>query len=97
MSPKMKQRIPAGYGEQRESEGAVVPVMALTNNGAGRKGPCVSHAEQVGTREGMAGKTGPNHPDDHLIDAMESARDAIAQTGTKIDVSRLLADYKDED
>jgi hypothetical protein len=40
-------------------------MMALTNNGAGGKGLCFSHAEQVGTREGMTAKSGSNHPDGH--------------------------------
>ena len=48
---------------QRESEGAVVPSMAVKNNAVGGKGPCGGHAEGGGKREGMAGKTGPNHPD----------------------------------
>jgi hypothetical protein len=42
-------------------------MIALTNNGAGGKGPCFSHAEQVGTREGMTAKSGSNHPDDHPV------------------------------
>ena len=52
---------------QRESEGAVVLVMAPTNNVAGGKGPCFSHAEQVGTREGMTAESGSNHPGGHKV------------------------------
>jgi RNA-directed DNA polymerase len=37
--------------------------MAATNNAAGGKGPCGGHVEAGGKREGMAGKSGPNHPD----------------------------------
>ena len=37
--------------------------MAATNNAVGAKGPCGGHAGDAGTREGMAGKTGPNNPD----------------------------------
>ena len=48
---------------QRESEGVVVPSMAATNNAAGGKGPCFGHAREEGKREGMAGRSGPNHPD----------------------------------
>ncbi len=56
---------------QRESEGIVVPetvaqstgTNAVQNNAAGGKGPCGGHADGAGTREGMAGKTGPNDPD----------------------------------
>jgi len=56
---------------QRESEGIVVPekgarapgTKAVQNNAALGKGPCGGHADGAGTREGMAGKTGPNDPD----------------------------------
>src|SRR2546422_2499771 len=48
---------------QRESEGIVVPVMVVTNNATGGKGPWGEGAVDGGTREGMAGKTGPNYPD----------------------------------
>jgi len=55
---------------QRESEGIVVPqnvgratgTNAVTNNAAGGKGPCGDRAGEAGTREGMAGRTGPNDP-----------------------------------
>jgi len=47
---------------QRESEGTVVPVRAVTNNAAGGKGPWGEGAEDGGKREGMAGRTGPNLP-----------------------------------
>ena len=47
---------------QRESEGVVVPMRAVTNNAVGGKGPCFGHARREGTCEGMAGKTGPNNP-----------------------------------
>ena len=48
---------------QRESEGIVVPAMVTTNNATGGKGPWGKGAVSGGTREGMAGKTGPNYPD----------------------------------
>jgi len=35
----------------------------VTNNAAGAKGPCGGSAGEAGKREGMAGKTGPNHPE----------------------------------
>jgi hypothetical protein len=47
---------------QRESEGIVVPQMAATNNAVGGKGPWGGCVAGSGTREGMAGKTGPNDP-----------------------------------
>jgi hypothetical protein len=34
----------------------------VTNNAAGGKGPWGGHAVGAGTREGMAGKPGPNDP-----------------------------------
>lgn len=52
---------------QRESEGAVVPEMAMTKNVAGGKGPCFSHATGAGTSEGMAAESGPNDPYDLRI------------------------------
>jgi RNA-directed DNA polymerase len=55
--PKAKSR-----RAQRESEGVVVLPIAATNNVAGGKGPCFGRAGRGGKREGMAGKTGPNHP-----------------------------------
>ena len=47
---------------QRESEGIKVAKMAVKKNAAGARGPCSGSAVRVGKREGMAGKTGPNHP-----------------------------------
>jgi RNA-directed DNA polymerase len=55
---------------QRESEGAMVPetearasgTNAVQNNAAGGKGPCGGRVDGAGKREGMAGKSGPNHP-----------------------------------
>lgn len=49
-------------GAQRESEGAVVPLMAATNNTAGGKGPCFGQAGKGGKREGMAETARPNNP-----------------------------------
>jgi hypothetical protein len=47
---------------QRESEGRVVLLNAVTNNAAGGKAPCFGHARYEGKREGMAARSGPNHP-----------------------------------
>ena len=55
--PKVKPR-----RVQRESEGTVVPAMAVTNNATGGKGPWGEGAVDGGKREGMAGRTGPNYP-----------------------------------
>lgn len=46
---------------QRESDGAVVPLIA-GRNPAGGKGPDFGHAGDGGKRKGMAGGARPNHP-----------------------------------
>jgi RNA-directed DNA polymerase len=48
-------------GAQRESDGVVVPQIAVSN-AAGGKGPDFGHAGDEGTRKGMAGTARPNHP-----------------------------------
>jgi len=47
---------------QRESEGIVVPQIAMTKNVAGGKGPWGGRVEGAGKREGMAAESGPNNP-----------------------------------
>jgi group II intron reverse transcriptase/maturase len=47
---------------QRKSEGVIVPMMAATKNAVGGKGFKGGHVDEEGTREGMAGRTGPNYP-----------------------------------
>lgn len=47
---------------ERESEGVVVPLMAVPHNTVGGKGPCGGRVGGGGKREGMAGRTGPNSP-----------------------------------
>jgi hypothetical protein len=49
-------------GGQRESEGAVVPVIGVQHNAPGGKGPCFDHAGGEGKREGMAGTARSDHP-----------------------------------
>ena len=51
---------------QRESEGVVVPVNTATHNAVGGKGLCFGRARNEGKCQGMAGKTGSNHPDTPL-------------------------------
>ena len=48
---------------QRASEGIVVVTSRATKNARGAKDPCGGHVEGARTREGMAGRTGPTHPD----------------------------------
>ena len=73
--PKAKSRC-----AQRESEGVVVPAMAVQNNAAGGKGPCFGQARRKGKCEGMDGKTVPNHPPvrEHVDKAREPGRELWA-------------------
>src|SRR5262249_42216416 len=50
---------------QRESEGAIVLSMAAQKKAVGGRGPCGGRVGGGGKREGMAGKSGPNHPSGH--------------------------------
>src|SRR6202040_2840086 len=47
---------------QRESEGAVVPVIGAQHNAPGGKGPHFDHVSGEGKREGMTGVSRSNHP-----------------------------------
>lgn len=47
---------------RRESEGVVVPAMTVQNNAVGGKDPWGGRGGAGSKREGMAGKSGPNHP-----------------------------------
>ena len=49
-------------GGQRESEGAVVPLIGVQHNAPGGKGPHFDHACGEGKRQGMAGSARSNHP-----------------------------------
>jgi RNA-directed DNA polymerase len=49
-------------GGQRESEGAVVPLIGVQQNAPGGKGPYFDHVRDEGEREGMAGTARSNHP-----------------------------------
>jgi RNA-directed DNA polymerase len=49
-------------GGQRESEGAVVPVIGVQHNAPGGKGPHFDHAWDEGKRQGMAGTARSNYP-----------------------------------
>jgi RNA-directed DNA polymerase len=49
-------------GGQRESEGAVVPLIGVQHNAPGGKGPHFDHAFREGKRQGMAGASRSNHP-----------------------------------
>jgi hypothetical protein len=47
---------------ERESEGIVVPLIAVTNNAAVGKDPWGGNVAVAGKHEGMAAKSGPNDP-----------------------------------
>ena len=52
-------------GEQRESDGVVVPVIGVEHNAPGGKGPDFGHAGGGGKRKGMTGTARSNHPNGH--------------------------------
>ena len=55
-------------GVQRESEGVIVPLMAVQHNAAVGKDPCGGQAEGGGKREGMAGhENRSNHPRGQML------------------------------
>jgi len=49
-------------GGQRESEGAVVPVIGVQHNAPGGKGPRSDRVSGEGKRQGMTGVPWSNHP-----------------------------------
>jgi hypothetical protein len=49
-------------GGQRESEGAVVPVIGVQHNAPGGKGPCFDRVSGEGKRQGMTGGSRSNSP-----------------------------------
>ena len=49
-------------GGQRESEGAVVPLIGVHDNAPGGKGPHFDRAFREGKRQGMAGAARSNYP-----------------------------------
>jgi len=51
------------FGGQRESDGAVVPVIGVQHNAPGGKGSNFDHGRGGGKREGMAGERPVNYPD----------------------------------
>jgi RNA-directed DNA polymerase len=56
-----KPMVKAGGG-QRESEGAVVPLIGVQQNAPGGKGPHFDRASGEGKHQGMAGAARSNHP-----------------------------------
>jgi RNA-directed DNA polymerase len=49
-------------GGQRESEGAVVPLIGVQHNAPGGKGPHFDRASDEGKRQGMTGSARSNYP-----------------------------------
>ena len=82
---------------QRESEGTVVLQTAATNNAVGGKGPCFGRARNEGTCQGMAGRTGPNHPDGHtrVVNAQQPRPELGASAKRhRVTTSRLRRDVR---
>ena len=82
---------------QRESEGTVVLPTAATKNAVRGKGPCFGRARNEGKCQGMAGRTGPNHPDAHA--RVDNARQPLHELGTQAKrsqrpTSRLRSDVR---
>jgi RNA-directed DNA polymerase len=63
--------VKSGRG-QRESEGAVVPLIGVQHNAPGGKGPHFDHASDEGKRQGMAGAARSNYPGGPLARRSES-------------------------
>jgi RNA-directed DNA polymerase len=63
--------VKSGRG-QRESEGAVVPLIGVHDNAPGGKGPHFDHASDEGKRQGMAGTARSNYPGGSLARRSES-------------------------
>jgi len=82
---------------QRESEGVVVLRRAATNNAVGGKGPCFGRVRKEGKCQGMAGTTGPNHPDGRMrIDNARQPRHELAPLAKRnaASASRLRGDAR---
>jgi hypothetical protein len=82
---------------QRESEGIVVLVTAAANNAVRGKGPCFGRARNEGKCQGMAGTTGPNHPDAHqrVVNARQPRHElwTLAKR-LRVPMSRLRTDLR---
>jgi hypothetical protein len=82
---------------QRESEGIVVLVTAAANNAVRGKGPCFGRARNEGKCQGMAGMTGPNHPDAHprVVNARQPRHElGMSAKRLRAPMSRLRIDLR---
>src|SRR6266540_860727 len=59
---RMYKPVVKSFGAQRESDGVVVPQIAMQQNVAGGKGPGFGRVGDGGKREGMTGTARSNHP-----------------------------------
>ena len=68
--------------------------MAATNNAVGGKGPCGSHAEGGGKREGMAGEIWPKHPEeDFPSDKVRQLQERLGKSAKQNPKRRFHALY----
>ena len=84
---------------QRESEGVVVLLTTATKNAVRGKGLCFGRARNEGKRKGMAGKTGPNHPDPHerVVNARQPQPELrMPANRPRASTSRLRTDSRSE-
>ena len=72
-------------------------MIIATNNAVGGKGPCFGRARNEGTCQGMAGMTGPNHPDARLrgVHAQQPRHELGTQAKRlKASIARLRSDSR---
>ena len=84
---------------QRESEGVVVLLTTATKNAVRGKDLCCGRARNEGKRKGMAGKTGPNHPDSHerVVNARQPQPELrMPANRPRASTSRLRTDSRSE-
>ena len=84
-------------GGQRESEGVVVLLITVQNNAVGGKGLCFGRARNEGKCQGMAGMTGPNHPDPHerVVNARQPLHELrMPANRQRASISRLRSDSR---
>jgi hypothetical protein len=82
---------------QRESEGVVVLLITVANNAVGGKGLCFGRVRNEGKCQGMAGRTGPNHPDvrQHVVNAQQPRHELGASAKRHLVLtSRLRRDVR---
>ena len=84
---------------QRESEGVVVLLTIAQKNAVRGKGLCFGRARNAGTCQGMAGRSGSNHPDTHqrVVNAQQPRHELrMPANHQRSSISRLRTDSRSE-